>query len=119
MKNVSLFESSRSFVIYSYDASWRVLLLRSRKTKETPTRLDILFQDVKAMEIRTWFEGLTIEEVDATFLEGFRSNPAQMMEHGHRVYALRGVGWHGFILGGIVSFKEDDGDYYAPSGLMG
>ncbi len=45
-----------------------------------------------------------IEEVDATFLEGFRSNPAQMMEHGHKVYALRGVGWRGFILGGIGVF---------------
>jgi hypothetical protein len=118
MKNLNLFESHRSFVIYSYTASHGLLLLRSRKTKSTPTRVDVLFQDVRALEIRAWFEGLVIEQVDVSFLESFHSNPAQMIEDGNKVYALRGVSWYGFIVGGIVTFKEDDGDFAEPSGLL-
>jgi hypothetical protein len=118
MNKSSLIESNRSFVIYSYTASHGLLLLRSRKTKEISTRLDVLFQDVRAMEIRSWFTGLTIEEVGADFLKSFASNPAQMVEPGNKIYALRGIGWQGFIVAGIVSSKEDNDEFAAPSRLV-
>ncbi len=118
MSNTPIFESKRSFVIFSYAASHGLLLLRSRKTKQAPTRIDILFQDVRAMELRSWFEGVTIEEIDAAFLEDFHSNPAQMIESGNKVYSIKGHEWLGFIVGGIVSFREDDGEFFAPSGLL-
>jgi hypothetical protein len=114
----ALFESKRSFVIFSYAASHGLLLLRSRKTKEFPTRIDILFQDVRAMELRSWFDGVTIEEVDVAFLKDFDSNPAQMIEPGNKVYAVKGHEWLGFIVGGIVSTREDDGEFFGPSGLI-
>jgi hypothetical protein len=118
MNNKAVFESERSFVMFSYSASHGLLLLRSRKTKEAPKRIDVLFQDVRAMELRSWFEGVTIEEVDATFLRGFRSNPAQMIEPGNKVYFIKGRDWLGFIVGGIVSVREDDGEFFAPSSLI-
>jgi hypothetical protein len=105
-------------VVFSYAASHGLLLLRSRKTPQVKTRLDVLFQDVRAMELRSWFEGLVIEEVDAIFLQGVRSNPIELIEKGNKVYSLRGNRWSGFIVGGIVSFKEDDGEYMTPSGLI-
>lgn len=70
------------------------------------------------MELRFWFEGVTIEEVDAAFLNDFDSNPAQMIEPGNKVYAIKGRGWLGFIVGGIVSTQEDNGEFFAPSGLI-
>jgi len=118
MNNTTIFESKRSFVIFSYAASHGLLLLRSRKTKEAPKRIDVLFQDVRAMELRSWFEGVTIEEVDPTFLRDFHSNPAQMIEPGNKVYSIKGREWLGFIVGGIVSVREDDGEFFAPSGLI-
>jgi len=76
-----------------------------------------LFQDVRAMELRCWFESLTIEEVDPLFLKEFHSNPAQVIEEGNKVYSIQGREWRGFVVGGVVSFKEDGGELFAPSGL--
>jgi len=110
MNGSSLFTSDRSFVVFSYAMSHGLLLLRSRKLPPaTPTRLDILFKDVRALEIRCWFDGLTIEEVGVDFLQGVRSNPAPLIERGNKVYALKSTGWVGFVVGGIVSFHEDQG----------
>jgi hypothetical protein len=119
MKNQPLFSSERSFVVFSYAMSHGLLLLRSRKLPPlVPGRLDILFQDVRALEIRCWFDGLTIDEVGADFLRDNRSNPGLMMEHGNKIYALRSSGWVGYIVGGIVSFHEDQGELFEPSKLI-
>ena len=113
-----IFQSDRAFVIFSYTLSHGLLLLRSGKTSELLTRVDILFHDVRAMEMRCWFDGLTIEERDPSFLSEFGSSPADLMEEGNKVYSVRGRDWRGFIVGGIVSFEEDDGEFVAPSGLL-
>ena len=118
MNNRLIFESKRSFVVLSYAEGHGLLLLRSRKTTHNPTRVDILFQDVRAMELRSWFESIAIEQVDIDYLKDFHSRPAQMIEHGNRVYSLKGHDWQGFIVGGIVAAKEDDGDFSAPSELL-
>jgi hypothetical protein len=54
-------EFKRSFVVFSYYMGHGVLLLRSRKTLEHPTRIDILFKDVRAIEIRAWFNGFELQ----------------------------------------------------------
>jgi hypothetical protein len=115
----SIFKSDRTFVVFSYSASHGLLLLRSPKANPTPTRVDVLIQDVRAIEIRSWFDGIEILEVQSDYLREFRSNPIEMLESGNRVYALRGNGWQGFIAGGIVSTHEDEGEFSAPSKLMG
>lgn len=119
MSQKLVYESTRFFSIFGYAMSHGVLLLRSPKSNETPTtRVDIMFNDVRAMEIRTWFRGIRIEEVDATHLVGQNSKPAEMIEPGNKVYALTNSGWRGFIVGGIVLFKEDEGDLFGPSDLV-
>ena len=80
--------------------------------------LDILVQDVRAMEVRAWFDGIRIDEVGADYLEAFQSHPQEMMEKGNKIYSLTGSNWQGFIVGGIISTLEDEGDYMAPSGLL-
>lgn len=118
MTNNSVFQSSRSFVVFSYSAGHGLLLLRSRKTTANPTRIDVLVQDVRAMEIRTWFDGIQIDQVGADYLRAFQSKPEEMMEKGNRIYSLTSTNWRGFIVGGIISTLEDEGDYMTPSGLL-
>lgn len=113
-----IFKSDRAFVVFSYSADHGLLLLRSRKTNDHPTRVDVLIQDVRAVESRSWFKGIEVEEVGLEYLREFRSNPVDMIEPGNKVYALKGIGWQGFIGGGILSDQEDDGDYMAPSKLL-
>jgi hypothetical protein len=116
---ISSFKSDRQFSIFSYEASHGLLLLRSGKTNEYHTRIDVLVKDVRAMEIRAWFVGLEIAQEDREYLREFRSNPIEMIEPGNRVYALRGRGWQGFIVGGILLTQEDGGEYMDRSLLLG
>ena len=41
-----------------------------------------------------------------------------MIEHGNKVYALTSSGWEGFVVGGIIQFKEDNGELFGPSELV-
>ena len=85
----------------------------------TNTRVDVLFHDVRAMEIRAWFRGIRIEERDDPhFLNGQRSKPLDMLEPGSRIYALSSSGWEGFVVVGILRFVEDDGELFGPSALV-
>jgi hypothetical protein len=110
--------SDRRFVLFSYHLSHGLLLLRSAKSAANPKRLDILFQDVRALECRTDLEGLVIEEAGPEFLNGVRSKASEVIEPGHRVYSLKSGGWIGFVVGGVVSHHEDEGDFFAPSSLL-
>jgi hypothetical protein len=114
-----IYESDRLFSVFGYAMSHGLLLLRSGKDRTPASRVDILFQDVRALEIRAWFQGVRIEEVaDPQFLDGRPSKPAGMMEPGNKIYALISAQWQGFVLGGIVLVKEDGGEMFGPSALV-
>jgi hypothetical protein len=117
-KNLRSFNSERKFVVFSYGLSHGPLLLRSGKTDQHQTRIEVLIKDVRALEIRSWFEGIEISQVDRNYLRDFPSNPIEMMEIGLQVYALTGRGWNGFVVGGNLYLHEDDADFMAPSSLM-
>jgi hypothetical protein len=116
--NLRSFNSDRKFFVFSYGLSHGPLLLRSGKTDQHQTRIEVLIKDVRALEIRSWFEGIEISQVDQNYLRDFASNPIEMVEVGLRVYALTGRGWKGFVVGGNLYLGEDDADFMAPSSLM-
>lgn len=113
-----VYSSSRSFYIFSYTISHGLLLLRSDKTDRHSSRVDILFQDVIAIESRMKLDKLTISEEEPSFLKGVRSNPAAIMEPGHKVYSLKCDGWTGYVVGGIMRVHEDDKNLFEPSYLL-
>jgi hypothetical protein len=113
--NLKSFQSDRKFSVFGYWASHGPLLLRSGRTDEHHTRIDVLILDVRAMEIRSWFEGFEIALVDQDYLRDFRSRPAEMMQPGLNAYAISGKGWQGFIVGGNLCVHEDEADFTAPS----
>lgn len=113
--NLKSFKSDRKFTVVGYGVSHGPLLLRSGRTDEHRTRIDVLILDVRAMEIRSWFEGLEIELVDPDYLRDFRSRPTEMMQVGLNAYAISGNGWQGFIVGGNLCVHEDEADFTAPS----
>ncbi len=115
-----IYESDRAFSIFGYSMSHGLLLLRSGKSNEhANTRVDVLFQDVRALEIRAWFKGIRIEEEQShEFLKDQRSNPAQMIEAGNKIYSLSSSGWEGFVIAGLVQFIEDSGELFGPSSLV-
>ena len=116
--NLKRFKSDREFWVIGYGPGHGPLLLRSGKTDEHHTRIDVLILDVRAMEIRSWFEGFEIALVDQDYLRDFRSRPAEMMEVGLNAYAISGKGWQGYIVGGNLCVHEDEADFAAPSALL-
>ena len=112
-----LFESERDFEVISYSASHGLLLLRSKRTMDQSTRVDILFQDVRAMEMRLWSKGIKIEQVDPSYVLNQRSVPQAMIEPGNIVYSLSGSDWSGYLLAGIVRTIEEEEENGKTSGL--
>lgn len=115
---MSKFESDRRFTLASYSAGHGLLLFRSGKTTEHPTRIEVLIKDVRAMEIRTWSEGIRIAQVAQDHLAGFKSNPGDMVEIGNRVYSIEGKGWSGFVVGGVMLANEDHEELSGLSPLL-
>jgi hypothetical protein len=118
-KNLIL-SSNRTFELFSYEGQRGDLLFRSRKSNLYPTRLDILFQDVRASELRFHFSGVNIYEctkADASFL-AYSSKPTDMFEVGLRFYLIEGCSWNGYILGGTFASHEDDEEYFSKSALL-
>jgi hypothetical protein len=114
-----MFSSDRRFFLVSYEASHGLLLFRSPKHRHgATTRIDVLFQDVRALELRVWTEGLSIAEVDPSNIADAPSRPGVLIESGNRVYALGGDGWTGFIVGGIMRTAEDEGEAWDESPLI-
>jgi hypothetical protein len=113
--NLKSFKSDRKFSVFSYSVGHGPLLLRSGRTDEHHTRIDVLILDVRAVEIRSWFEGFEIALVDHDYLREFRSRPTEMMEPGLNAYSISGKEWQGFIVGGTLYVHEDEADFTAPS----
>lgn len=57
------FETDRTFSVMLYWHSHGLLLLRSPKSNDHDTQIDILFQDVRWMTIPSWIEGMLIESI--------------------------------------------------------
>ena len=105
----------RKFRLATYRCSHSQLLLRS---EQSPTRLDILFKDVSACELRTFLSGLSIEEVEPDEVKDRASNAIDAMEDGQKIYLLKSEGWTGYVVAGAVFWHEDEGTFGQPSAFM-
>jgi hypothetical protein len=91
-----VFDSSRRFQVWLYTVSHAQLLLRSVKASGQPTRIDLLFKNVHALDLPTTTEGLAVRRDGAGF-------------------ALTGQGWSGSITADAFFNAEDDLEYHDPS----
>jgi hypothetical protein len=115
----TLFYSDRYFVVSTYVHSHGMLLFRSAKGRQgAQTQVDVLFQDVRAAELRFWSSGLSVQESSFDNIASAACNPLGMNEPGLRVYSLHGEGWSGFVVAGVHSSMEYDGEVSATSPLL-
>ena len=95
------FESSRRFQVWLYTVSHAQLLLRSTKTGDHATRIDLLFKNVRSLNLPTATDGLRVREVE------------------RGVYQLNGPDWQGLIEAEAFFDSEDEGEYHEPSPFQG
>ena len=93
---IDAFESHRHFELWRYEVGHAQLLLRSVKSDQNQTRIDVLFKVVEAIDLPTSFDGLRLERHDNAF-------------------GLSGVGWSGSVIAGACFRAEDTGEYFDPS----
>ncbi|MCB1006286.1 MAG: hypothetical protein KDB35_19035 [Acidimicrobiales bacterium] len=111
--------------VWSCSVSMKQLLLRATKSTDAPTRVDLLFTGVAAMNLPTM--GIRDLEVQvATSTERSRilaEVPVAHLEE-RTCFVLTGVDnlsvapFRGWIVAGAMNSCEDDGEYYEDSQLI-
>jgi hypothetical protein len=91
------FTSERDFQVWAYTVGHGQLLLRSTKSEAVATRVDVVFKNVRHVDLPTSMTGLHIEKA------------------GERRYLLGGADWSGEVDAGVMVVAEDDGSYEDPS----
>jgi len=116
------FTTGRRFVISGYLHSMGVLVLRSTiRHGSSGTRMDILFQDTKAISLPSFMDDVVVSEGTADLATRFGSGPmaAFDLEFGIKVFTLGGQDWSGLVIAGSAFVLEDELDDLAPTGLLG
>ena len=103
----TVFESDRTFFVRSYEDDRGGLELRTRRQSGFERGIAVVFQDVRALELRVWLKGLRIEDLDPSAIANRPSAPLGVFEHGNRAYRVVSQDWEGWIVGGIVTVREE------------
>lgn len=109
-----LFASSRLFQIWFYSVSHSILLLRSVKTEELSSRIDIAFKNVKLINLTTNLNGLIIEVKS----DSNESNTIEFGSSSIKRYFVKSDTAEGYVLAGDVSWLEDHGEFFDTSELL-
>jgi hypothetical protein len=108
----------RPICIWDFVVSHSQLLLRATKDQAHPTRLDVAFGGVAAVNLPVFMSGVTIDEADPSLRdEILRATHVDVPEE-RRVFLVEGPDFKGWVIAGILSFVEDDGEYDDPSSIL-
>lgn len=109
----------RIFQMWTYTVGMGRLLLRSTKTPTFETRIDILFQNVKALKTRSNLDGVSVRIASPSEQSSFELDCGISIGGETVAYVLEGAGPLGYVIAGSVTFHEDEGEYDDESALLG
>jgi hypothetical protein len=106
----------RRFQVWKYTVGHSQLLLRSTKSPDHATRVDVLFKGVAEFRLPTSFDGLSIREIP----KDDRQETANLhlltsLSPDTRVFVIQGNDFSGYVAALAALHHEDEGEYYAPS----
>jgi hypothetical protein len=106
----------RRFQIWQYTTSHGQLLLRSPKSQDAPSRIDVAFKNVAGISLPTVFDGLEIFKSESDAEMPTILGVLSMQDRS--IFRVQGVGFTGYIVAGTILWNEDSGEYYEPSPLL-
>jgi hypothetical protein len=109
--------AERRFEMWSYSVGMARLLMRSTKSDTFATRVDVLFQNVKALKLPTSLDGLLVSDADPESGARISSETGFLPDDGTRIFTVRSGAFDGYIVAGVCVVAEDDGEYFEPSQL--
>lgn len=114
-ESTPLVSFERRFQLWAYGVSHAQMLLRSNKSDDAPTRIDVLFKGVAAFELPTAFQGLAIAEASWDEASGLGVQLGLGSATGRKLFAIRGQKFCGYVAASAVFWHEDSGAYHGPS----
>ena len=102
--------------MWKYTVSHHQLLLRSTKSPDSATRIDVFFKGVSEFHLPTILTGLSIaeaSEADVRRLCSLRKSPS--FSESTKVFTVQGIDFLGYVAAMVVFSHEDEGEYDEPS----
>jgi hypothetical protein len=107
----------RFFQVWRYTVSHSQLQLRSTRSDDRQTRVDVLFMNVKAMRLATTFSSFQVSDALGDERASIVGEFGRELIHNERPFTIRAEGWDGWVIADAVTSHEDEGRYNDPSPL--
>lgn len=105
-------------------AHWGVghggLLLRSNPTPDKSRRIEVLFKPGHAACLPAWLDGIAILHADEAATRAWSAQGhGLVLGSNQNLFLVRCGSVRGWVVGGSVNGREDDGDSHAPTSFTG
>ncbi len=120
MGSVLVDHPDRRFFMRMFTFGMGRLALRGKKSNEFPTRVDILFQDVKAMSLLQSFNGLIVTVADLVQRERISKETGLYPQQGDQdfeYFVVRSGAFEGYVVADLCLVAEDEGSDHDPTTL--
>lgn len=105
----------RVFQMWGFTVSMGRLLLRSAKSQDFSTRIDVLFQDVKAVSLPALLDGLVVSVAGPEEEARVAAETGLRLGAGAKCFLVESAGIHGFVIAAVAVEDEDEGEYFEAS----
>lgn len=109
--------SDRVFQLWAYTVGMSRLLLRSTKSDQFGSRIDVVFQNVKAIQLLSVLHGIVIARADDAEAERITRETGLLPDVDREFFSVYGSNYVGYVVAGVVVACEDAGEYFEPSAV--
>lgn len=117
MNDAIIDRPERRFQVWTYSVSMARLLLRSTRTDTFRTRIDVLFQDVLALNLPTSLDGLVVSVADAADEVRISNETGLLRSENTTIFTVRTGAFLGHVVAGVCAAHEDNAEFFEPSRL--
>ena len=105
----------RVFQVWAFTVGMGRLLLRSTKSGSFGTRVDVLFQNVKAINLPTYLDGLIVTVAGPEAEKQITEATGLLPDSDTTFFEVDCSGRRGFVVAGVAVQDEDEGEVFEPS----
>lgn len=107
--------SARRFQVWAYSVSHSQLLLRSNRSENAATRIDLAFRGVVAMDLIWTMDDLRIDLAPSADLSDWKATRGAQFDEQRRLYSCKSANYSGWVIASTLSVCEDGGRFDEPS----